>query len=61
MEDVDLGGTIFGGVAPTFGKQVGRCGCDCRAALAGVQRELASQVRKMKEGVMGAIVLLLAE
>ena len=61
VEDVDMGGTGLVGVVPASGMGGGGCGCDCGAVLAGVRREMASQVRRMREEIMGAIGLLLAE
>ena len=61
VEDVDIGGTSLVGVMPASGKDEIGCGYDCRAGLAGVQREIASQVRRMREKVIGALGLLLAE
>ena len=61
VEDMDMGRTGSVGVVPA--SRVDGCGCgyDCGAVLAGVRREMVSQVRKMREEVMGAIGLLLAE
>ena len=61
VEDVDMDGTGSVGVVPASGMGGNRCGCDCGAVLVGVRREMASQVRRMREEVMGAIGLLLAE
>ena len=61
VEDVDMGGTNVWGVVAVSVEEGGRCGYDCGAVLAGVRREMASQVRKMREEVMGALGLLLAE
>ena len=61
VEDVDMGGTGLVGVVSTSEMGGGGCGCDCGAVLAGVLREMASQVRRMREEVMGAIGLLLAD
>ena len=61
MEDVDMGGTISMGVVPVSGEEGSGCGCDCAAVLAGVWREMTLQVRRMREEVMGALGLLLAE
>ena len=61
VEDVDMGGPNFGGVVPASGREEGRSRCDCRTILAGVRREMASQVRRISEKVMGAMSLLLAE
>ena len=61
VEDLDMGGTNVGGVVATSGEEGNGCGCDCKAVLAGVQREMASLVRRMREEVMGALGLLLAE
>ena len=60
-EDIDIGSTTSGGVAPSSEVLGGTCGCDYWIALARVRRALASQVRKMREEVMGALSLLLAE
>ena len=61
VEDVDMDGMGLVGVVPASGMGGGGCGCDCGAVLAGVWREVASQVRRMRGEVMGAIGLLLAE
>ena len=61
VEDVDMVGTNSGGVVHACEEEGIGCGCNCRTLLAGVQREMASQVRKMREEVMGAFGLLLAE
>ena len=60
-EDVDMGGTNSVGVVPASGGGGSGCGCDCGTVLAGVRREMALQVRKMRVEVMGALGLLLAE
>ena len=46
---------------PTSGEEGGGYGYDCRTVLAEVRREMASQVRRMREEVIGALSLLLAE
>ena len=61
VEDVDMGAIGSVGVVPASGMGGSGCGCDCGAVLAGVRREMASQVRRMKAEVIGAIGLLLAE
>ena len=61
VKDVDMGGTNFEGVVPAFGGEEGRSKCDCRTILASVRREMAPQVRSLREEVMGALSLLLAE
>ena len=61
VEDVDIGGTGSVGVVPTSGMGGSGCGYDCGAILAEVRRKMASQVRRMREEVMGAIGLLRAE
>ena len=40
VEDIDMGGTGHGGVAPAPVGEDGRCGCNCGVALAGVRREM---------------------
>ena len=59
--DVDMGGTGSVGVLPASEKGGSGCGSDCGAVLAGVRMEMASQVRRMRKEVMGAIGLLRAE
>ena len=61
VEDLDMGGTGLVGFLPASGMGATGCGCDCGAMLARVRREMASQVRRIREEVMGAIGLLLAE
>ena len=61
VEDVDMGGRNFEGVVPASGREEGGCRCDGRSVLAGVRREMASQVRRMREEVMGALSLLLVK
>ena len=59
--DIDMGGMGSEGAASTpVGVDVG-CGCSCGVALAGVRRELAKEVRKVRDELMGAVSLLLAE
>ena len=60
-EDVAMGGTTAGGVAPAPVGASSGCGCDFADALAGVRREMAREVKKMREEVMDALGLLLAE
>ena len=60
VEDMDMGGTNCGGVVPTSGEEGDGCGCDCRGVLAEVWREMALQVRRLREEVMGALGLPLA-
>ena len=61
VEDVDMGGTGSGGVVPTPVGVDSGCGCNCGVALAGVRQELAREVSKARDEMMGAISLLLAE
>lgn len=61
VEDVDTGSTDTGGVASAPVGVDGGCGCDCRVALAEVRQEKVRKVKRMKEEVMGAIAMLLAE
>ena len=55
VEDVDMGGPNSEGVVPAFGEEGSRCGCDCKAVLAEVQSEMALQVRRISEEVMGPL------
>ena len=61
VEDVDMGGTGLVGVVPASRKGGSGCGCDCGAVHAGVRGEMTSKVRRIREEVIGAIGLLLAE
>ena len=63
VEDIDMGGTGHGGVAPApapVGVD-GGCGCNCGVALAGVRREMVREVKRVRDELMGAVSLLLAE
>ena len=61
VEDVDIGGTCLGGVAPAPVGVDGGGGYDCGVALARVRREMVREIRKVREGMMGALGLVLAE
>ena len=61
VEDMNIGGRKFVGVVPAIGREEGGCRCDCRAVLAGARKEMALQVKRIREEVMGAFGLLLAE
>ena len=56
-----MGGTGPGGVAPAPVGVDGGCGCNCGVALAGVRREMVKEVKRVRDELMGAVSLLLAE
>ena len=58
VEDVDMGGTGLGGIAPVPVGVDGGSGCDSGVAIAGVRREMVREIRKVREEMMGALVLL---
>ena len=60
-DDIDIGGTGSRVVAPAPVGVDGGCGCSCGVALAGVRREVVTEVRRVRDELMGAISLLLAE
>lgn len=61
VEDVDIGGMGTGGIVSAPVGVDGGCRCNCEVALAGVRRGMVREVKKMKEELMGAITMLLAE
>lgn len=60
-EDVDMSGTGPGGIASTPAIVERGCGCDCGIALAGARLDMVREVRNIKEEMMGAITMLVAE
>lgn len=56
-----MGGTGLGGVTPAPVGVDGGGGCDCGSALARVRQDMVREIRKVREEVMGALGLLLAE
>ena len=56
-----MGGTGSGGVAPAPVGVDGGCGCNCGVALAGVRREMVREMKKVRDELMSAVSLLLAE
>ena len=61
VEDIDMGGTGPVGVAPAPVGVDGGCGCNCGVALAGVRREMVKEAKRVRDELMGAVSLLLAE
>ena len=61
VEDIDMGGTGPGGVAPAPVGVDGGCGSNCGVALAEGRREMARGVKRVRDELMGAVSLLLAE
>ena len=61
VENIDMGGTGLGGVAPAPVGVDGGGGCDCGVTLAGVRQEMVREIRKVREEMMCVLALLLAE